>query len=107
MPKDIRVNENEINKMQRLINEGKSIKEVCELTHRSESSVRKYTVMKKKEAQEQIRVLDAFNGVEISQFDEDGIIKLKQGNDVVYADTENVMNMFINLVKWIEAKVKE
>jgi hypothetical protein len=106
MAHKIYVNRNEIEWMNRLVKEGKSIKEIAETTHRSQTSVKKFTkeARAKRRSQEQLPLLvDDNTELKIGDVDENGMIELKMGNFVLYLSTYDV----IALVKRLVAKLEE
>lgn len=103
MAHKIYVNENEIKWMNKLVKEGKSIKEIAKETHRSATSVKKFTKetrdkLKNKQMELELEEPTFFN---IGEVDDNGMIEIKIGRSITYITKEEVVTMVQRLIERI------
>ena len=101
MAHKIYVNENEIKWMNKLVKEGKSIKEIAKETHRSATSVKKFTKetrdkLKNKQMELELEEPNFFN---IGEVDDNGMIEIKVGRTITYVSVEDVVTMVRRIVE--------
>lgn len=110
MAHKIYVNENEIRWMNKLADKGMSIKEIAKETHRSETTVKKFTketrAKKRQQSIKQMSLdLDDPTILTVGDVDDNGMIELKMGRSVMYLTVDDVATLVTAIARKFNEKV--